>query len=146
LIEQDRELYARPFGARYEPVQLLNIALHRLLRVQRRAVAAAFNECLARLHRIARERIHCEDERALDHAVDQQAMAVRVDIGHPVVAALEMQSVWGDHAIEPVVRRARGSSTRRGGGGGYSHQPWLTGAAGLVIMRTTLASWREGWP
>src|SRR6516164_8279044 len=67
-------------------------------------------------------------------------MAVRVDIGHPVVTTLEMQSIWGDNAIEPMVRRARGSGTRRGGVGDNAHDLGLI-ARGLAIGRERRA-WR----
>src|SRR2546427_4039569 len=39
-----------------------------------------------------------------------------------VVTALEMQPVRGDHAIEAMVRRARGAGSRRRGVGDYAHR------------------------
>ncbi len=41
--------------------------------------------------RIARERVHAEDQRPLDETVDQHLMLVGIDIGHAVVMALEVQ-------------------------------------------------------
>ena len=41
----------------------LHVGVHRLLRDQRRAVAAAFDERHARHHRIAAERVEREDQR-----------------------------------------------------------------------------------
>jgi hypothetical protein len=44
LFEQDREPHTRPFGARHEAVERLHAGLDRILRPQRRAIAAAFEE------------------------------------------------------------------------------------------------------
>ena len=53
------------------------------------AVARAFEELNARHHRIARKRVHAEDQRPLDETVDQHLMLIRIDIGYAVMVALE---------------------------------------------------------
>ncbi len=87
-------------------MQRLHVGLDRLVGEQRRAVAAAFDEADARHHRIALERVEREHQRLLDHAVDDQPVLGRIDVGHAAMADGEMQAVRRDDALEQVVRRA----------------------------------------
>jgi hypothetical protein len=80
--------------------------------VQRRTVAAAFDEVDARYHRIARKRLKRENQRLLHQAVDYQPVFIRVDVGKPGARHDEMQTVRCDRAIEQMVRRARLAGAR----------------------------------
>ena len=63
-------------------MQRLHRGLDRLGREHRRAIAAAFDEMLARHHRIAAERLDGEFERLFHLAVDDQRVLVRIDVGN----------------------------------------------------------------
>ena len=84
----------------------LQVELGRLFLVERAGIAAAFDEGDAGLHRIAGERLQRKDQRSSDEAVDQQPMSIRVDIRDTGMVALEVETVRGDRAIEPLQRRA----------------------------------------
>ena len=98
------------------------------------AVAGAFDEGDARLHRIARQRLEREHQRPLHQAVDHQPMLVGIDVRNAGMAALEMQPGRRDHAFEQMQRRARGADALRR----------RIGRRG--IARTTLPSNCDGWP
>ena len=93
----------------------LDAELGRFLLIEQRAVAGALDECDARLHRVAHQRVERVDERALDEAVDQQPVRLGIDVGNAAVVALEMKSVRRNHAVEQVMRRARGPGAGRPG-------------------------------
>ena len=107
LVEQRRHRHAGPFRAGHQSVQRLQRRLDRLRREHRRAVAAAFDEMLARHHRVTHQRIDGEFQRLLDHAVDHQHVLVRVDVGNAGMVDGEMQRVRRDGAVELLQRRAR---------------------------------------
>src|ERR1700674_5736789 len=85
------------------------------LLIEQGAVAGAFDECDAGLHRVAHQRVERVDERALDETVDQQPVRLRIDVWNAAVVALEMKSVRRSHAVEQVMRRARGAGAGRPG-------------------------------
>ncbi len=85
------------------------------LLIEQGAVAGALDECDAGLHRVAHQRVERVDERALDQTVDQQPVRLRIDVWNAAVVALEMKSVRRNHAVEQVMRRARGAGAGRPG-------------------------------
>ena len=91
LVEQGRELHAGPFRAADQAVDGGHAERLRLRRVERGAVAAAFDEGDARLHRVARQRLEREHERPLHQAMDDQPVLIGIDVGNAGVAALEVQ-------------------------------------------------------
>jgi hypothetical protein len=54
-----------------------------------------------------------EHRRALDHPVDQQRVALRIDLGDAAVMPLEVQVGRRDGSVEILVRRAGRSHTAR---------------------------------
>ena len=100
LLEQDRERHAGPVAARDEAVNAAGRLLRRFGVVVAGAVARALEELDARHERIARERVHAEDQRPLDETVDQHLMLIGIDIGYAVVMALEVQRARRDDAFE----------------------------------------------
>jgi hypothetical protein len=58
------------------------------LLIHQPAVAGAFDEGDARLHRVAHQRVQRVDQRALDEAVDQQPVRLGIDVGNAIVVAL----------------------------------------------------------
>ena len=101
------------------------------------AVAGAFDEGDARLHRVAHQRLEREDQRTLDEAVDQKPMRFRIDVGNAGVMALEMKSVRRDRAVEQMMRRARGA------GAGRSRRACKS-THNLVGIFRRLSVWRKG--
>src|SRR5205085_424270 len=101
-----------PFRARDEAVDRLHVGLYWVLVIERRAVAAAFDEMNARHHRIACKGFKIEDERLLDQAMNHQAVLVRVDIGEAGARDDKMQTVRRNRAVEQMVRRARVARAR----------------------------------
>ena len=79
----------------------------RLRRVERLAVAGAFDEGDARLHRVAVQRLEREHERPPHQAVDDQPVLVGIDVRDAGMAALEVQPGRRDDAVEQMQRRAR---------------------------------------
>ena len=47
-----------------------------------------------------------EDQRALDEAMDQEPVGVRVDVGNAAMRTLEMHAIRRNHAVEQMMRRA----------------------------------------
>ena len=86
---------------------MLQRRLHRLVGEQGRGIAAAFHEGRARHHRVAQQLLQREGERLLDHAVDDELVLRRIDIGNAVVQNGEVQRIGRDRAIQLVMRRAR---------------------------------------
>ena len=91
-------------------MQRLYIALDRLLRVERRAVAAAFHEGDARHHWITMQSIDRVDHRLAHQPMDQEPMLVRVDLGFTATSNYKMQAIRRDRAVEKMVWRARPAS------------------------------------
>ena len=77
-------------------MQPLNPKLHRCLLIERATVAATLDECDARYHRIAEQRLNIEDHRTADQPMDEQPMCCRFDVRHAIVRSFEMQAVGGD--------------------------------------------------
>jgi len=119
-----------------EDLQGLGAGLHGLPLVQELAVAGAFQESDARFHRVAGKRVEAEDQRTAHQAVDQGPMGIRIDVGNAAVAALEVQAVGRDHAVEQVERRARRAGAGGAGGGRENTR-------GLAFMVRWLAVGRE---
>src|SRR5712692_4207184 len=69
------------------------------------AVTPTFMKVKARYRWIARKIFHRERQRLLDHAVDREAMAFRVDIGRAGVVPLEDEAVRRDDARLVLDRR-----------------------------------------
>ena len=67
-------------------------------------VAGALDELDARDHRVAGQRIHVEEQRPIDQAVDEQAMGIGIDVRNPAVVAFEVQPAGRDHALQRLER------------------------------------------
>src|SRR5215471_1748642 len=132
-LQEHREHDTGPFGARQQAVDRLDVRGCRLFSEQRAAVAGAFHECDARLHRIAAEIVEGEHQRALHQAVDDQAMRIRTDVRNAAVAALVVQAARSDHAVEQMMRGARGA----GAAGARRRSPGA-GDLFLVFRRLTV--------
>ena len=63
-------------------MQLLHRGLQRHIGKHGGAVAAAFDEMLAGDHRVTQQILDGEFKRALHHAVDDEAVLGRVDVGN----------------------------------------------------------------
>lgn len=101
--------------------------------IETAAVAGALEEADVRDERVARERVEIEQQRPVDEAVDQEAMAVRRDVGHAAVMALVVQGARRDDALEMLERRARGTGARRARhGADRAHNVGLVLRAGAV--------------
>src|SRR5262249_61963860 len=111
--EQRRERTAGPRGRGARPVRPRHIALDRLLRVERRAVAAAFHEGDARHHWITMQSIDRVDHRLAHQPMDQESMLVRVDLSFTATSNYKMQAIRRDRAVKKMVWRGR---PPRGGG------------------------------
>jgi len=107
FLEQRGEPHAGPLGARHQAVDRLHVGLNRVFVVERRAVAAAFDEIDARHLRIARQRIKIENQRLLHQAMDRQAVLGRVDIGEAGPGDHEMQAGRRNGSVQEMMRRAR---------------------------------------
>ena len=90
LVEQGRELNPGPLRAAENAVDGGYVERQRLRRVERLAVAAAFDERDTRLHRIAVQRLERENEGPFHQSMDEQAVLLRIDVGNAGVAALEV--------------------------------------------------------
>src|SRR5438445_1807508 len=77
------------------------------------AVARALQEVDAGHHRVTQQRRHREDQRPRDHPVDEELVLGRIDRGHAVVVAFEVQSARRDDALQRFERRARRAGARR---------------------------------
>jgi len=93
-------------------VQRLHVGLDRLLGIERRAVAAAFQERNARYHGITMQGIERVDHRLFDQPMDHEPMLVRVDLGFAASRNHEMQAIGRDGAVEEMMRRARRAAAR----------------------------------
>ena len=78
-----------------------------------RAVAGALQEVDPRLHRVARERRHREDQRARKRPVNEQLVLRRIDRGNAVVVTLEVQPARRDDALQRLQRGPRRAGARR---------------------------------
>ena len=78
----------------------LHVGLDWFFRKERRAVAAAFDECYARHHRITRQRIECEDERLFHQTMDYKTVLIRIDIGIAGMRNDKVQRVRSERAVE----------------------------------------------
>jgi hypothetical protein len=85
----------------------------RLRRIQRSAVAAAFDEGNARLHRISRQCLKREDEGSPHQSMDDQPVPVRIDVWNAGVATFEVKPRGRDHSIQQVQRRSCRADTLR---------------------------------
>src|ERR1700687_2189550 len=126
----------RPAGGK--AWQFPDAAVDRPLGIKREPVAAAFDEGDARLHRVARERLQRENERAFHEAMDQEAMRIWIDVGDAAMAALEMQPVRRDGAVEEMERGPRRTGSGRIGrvGDGPPHSR-------LELRRLAIADERQ---
>ena len=107
LVEQDGQRHAGPFAARDQTVEFPAGPVDGFRRKPRHpAVAGTFDELNARDHRVTRQRIQIEEQRAIDQPVNEQAMRVRIDIRNAAVVALEVQRTRRDHPFEHFQRRA----------------------------------------
>src|SRR5580704_11353467 len=102
-------------------MQWLDTELGWFLLIELRTVAGALDEGDAGFHRVAHQRIERVDQRAPDQTVDQEPVRSGIDVGNAAVVALEMKSVRRDHAVEQMMRRARGAGT--GGPGRAREDP-----------------------
>ena len=71
-------------------MERLDVGLDRLLGINRRAVAAAFQKGHPRHHRIAIQRFDRKNRRLLHAAVDQKLVLVRIDVREAAVGDDEM--------------------------------------------------------
>ena len=86
-------------------MQRLNACLDRLVREQRRTVAATLDEGRARDHRIAHKLVEREDHRLFHQAVNHEPMRGRIDGRYAAVMAFEVQAGGGEIADHLVERR-----------------------------------------
>ena len=70
-------------------------------------IARTFHEMDFGAHRIPHQRIDGKNHRLADHAVNQQLMFRRIDVGRPIVIAHIMQARGRDRAFEILQRSAR---------------------------------------
>ena len=82
-----------------------------------RQVAGALEEVDARHRREALQVVEGEHHRPLDHAVNQQRVAARIDVGDAAVMPLEVEVGGRDDAHQVLVR-----SARRGGASSHALQ------------------------
>ena len=88
-------------------MELLHGGLQRLVGEHSGAVAAALDEMLARDHRITQQLLDRVFQRLLHHAVDDEAVLRRIDVGNARMQDGEVQRVRRDRAVEHLQRRAR---------------------------------------
>ena len=85
FFEQQRKQHSGPLAATCEPVRILSGGIRRNrggpAGTGRGAVPVALDEMKSRYGRQAFQIVHRENQRAVDHAVDQQTMFLRIDIG-----------------------------------------------------------------
>jgi hypothetical protein len=93
-------------------VDRLHVSLDRVLIVERRAVAAAFDKVDTRHFRIARKRVEREHQRLPDKAVNRQPMFRRIDIRNAGARHHEVQAGRRDAALKQMVRGARIAGAR----------------------------------
>ena len=105
LAEQGGEGNARPFTRARQAVDDLGGEVGSRAAVGRGAVPGALEEAEPRDRRKSPQRREVEDRGALDHAVDQELVAVRVDGGDAGVMALIVQVRRGDDAAQVLERR-----------------------------------------
>ena len=104
FLEQPGDRHAGPLRTRQQPVAHLHVRRRRLGPVGER-VAGAFEEMKLRDRRIAHQVAHREHERLAHHAVDDEPMLLRVDLGHAGVVTLEDQAVRRHDAVLMLERR-----------------------------------------
>ena len=107
FAQQRRERHAGPFAGARQAVDLLRreIGLVAFTAIDAAAVARAFHRANHRAAREAVQVVEGEDQRPIDHAVDQQRVLLRIDRGHAAVMALEVQIGRRDDAVEILERR-----------------------------------------
>ena len=102
FLEQERERHAGPFGAARQPVRFLHC-----LGIRVRTVSKALDKMNARDVREALQFVHAERQRAVHHAVNHQAMLMRIDVGHKRAAMRRRveQRRWRDDPDRILKRR-----------------------------------------
>ena len=122
FLEQNGQQHPGPFAAAGSSVH----QLHRITvrTTERAAVGVALEEIDLRDRREPSQFVHRERERAIDHAVHQQTMLLRIDVGNAVdVVHQEVQARGRDDPIEILQRRRqRGIGDRRAGAEGLAHR------------------------
>ena len=91
----------------------LDVERLRLRRVERAAIAGAFQKRDPRCPRITRQVLEREHQRLPHQPVDDEAMLLGIDVRHARMAALVVQPARRDGAVEELVRRARAADARR---------------------------------
>ena len=104
FVEQPGGRDARPLRAGEQAMRLLHGGRGRLGPVRQR-VAGALQEVEPRDGRIAHQRVHGERQGLLHHAMDDQAMRGRIDVGDAGMMPLEDQPVGRDDAVLILQRR-----------------------------------------
>ncbi len=102
-----RERDAGPLAGARQAVDLLrrHVGGVAFATIRAAAVAGALHEMDHRASREAPQIGQRQDQRALDHPVNQQRIGRRVDGGHAAVMALEVQIGGRDDAVEILQRR-----------------------------------------
>ena len=107
FAQQRRERHADPFARARQAVDLLRreIGLVAFAPIDAAAVARAFHRANHRLAGEAAQIVEREDQRPIDHAVNQQRVLLRIDRRHAAVMALEVEIGRRDDAVEILERR-----------------------------------------
>ena len=113
-------------------MEITDWRLDRLLVPAHVAVAAALDEADARHQRVAQQILDRETHGIAEQAMQAQPVAIRVDLRHAVVMALEMQPVRRDHPLQLVQRRPGNAIAGRAAVG---RNP----ADGVLLVRRWLA-------
>ena len=88
-------------------MQRLNACLDRLVREQRRTVAATLDESHSRHHGVSGKRLQREYQWLLDQAVDDQSMFCRIDVRIARMRNHEVQWIRRECAVDQMMRRPR---------------------------------------
>ena len=130
FAEQRGQRNAGPLAGARQAGDLLRREIGR--RAAAAEVAGAFEEVDAADGGEALEIGEREHHRPLDHAVDQQRVGLRIDLGHAAVVPLEMQIGRRDRAVEILVRRAGRRDAARLALRLFGRRPLPERAAGLA--------------
>ena len=116
LLQEHAQRHAGPLAARDEAVNLPARERRRRRPVHRPALLPEHSrKCMRDTIGYAQQRVDGEDQRALHHAVDQQAVRGRIDVGDAAVVPLEVKPARRDHAVQRLQGCARGPTAGRAG-------------------------------